>query len=100
MGENGESSTHQDGKCRNNKWDRWGGISSTITVTIAFKTISVSSGYCLVGKIPPPPLGGVGVEMGRWVSPKFQHFGPPGTPPPLRVRFFLGFGLCRALRPV
>ena len=38
-------------------------------------------GYCLVGKIPPPPPGG-GVEMGGWVSPKIQHFGPPGHPPP------------------
>ena len=36
-----------------------------------------------MGEIPPPPGGGwVGVEMGGWVSPKFQHFGPPGTPPP------------------
>ena len=46
----------------------------------------VGSGYCLVGKIPPPPGGGwVGVEMGGW--------GGAGT-------LFLGFGLCRALRPV
>ena len=59
-------------------------------------------GYCLVGKIPPPRggdfgiLGGwVGVEMGGWVSPKFQHFGPPGTPPPpprVQVRFFWDLG--------
>ena len=37
-----------------------------------------------MGEIPPPPGGGgwVGVEMGGCVSPKFQHFGPPGTPPP------------------
>ena len=53
-------------------------------------------GYCLVGKIPPPWGGGgwVGVEMGGWVSPKFQHFGPPGTPPPpgVRVRFFWDLG--------
>ena len=51
----------------------------------------------------PPPLGGRWV--GGWVSRKFQHFGPPGTPPPPRGAgalffFFLGFGLCRALRPV
>ena len=31
----------------------------------------------------------------------FQHFGPPGTPPPRGAgALFLGFGLCRALRPV
>ena len=31
--------------------------------------------------------------MGGWVGPKFQHFGPPGTPPPRGVgALFLGFG--------
>ena len=62
----------------------------------------------LSGQNTPPPLGGVGgwvgVEMGGWVGPKFQHFGPPGTPPPpgggVRVRFFWDVGLCKALRPV
>ena len=43
----------------------------------------------------------MGVEMGAWVSRKFQHFGPPGTPPPRGAgALLLGFGLCRALRPV
>ena len=59
-------------------------------------------GYCLVGKVlPPPGVGGwVGVEMGGWVSPKFQHFGPPGPPPRGAGVLFFGFQLCRALRPV
>ena len=37
-----------------------------------------------MGKIPHPPGGGgwVGIGMGGWVGPKFQDFGPPGTPPP------------------
>ena len=39
------------------------------------------SGYCLVGKIPHL-RGGGGIGMGGWVGPKFQHFGPPGTPLP------------------
>ena len=60
----------------------------------------------LSGQNTPPSPGGrggwVGVEMGGWVSPKIQHFGPPGTPPPPggAGALFLGFGLCRALRPV
>ena len=64
---------------------------------------SPSAGYCLVGKIPHPPGGGgwVGIGMGGWVGPKFQHFGPPGTPPPPRgcgCAFWGVLGLCRALR--
>ena len=40
----------------------------------------------LSGQNTPPPPGGVGgclgTEMGGWVGPKFQHFGPPAPPPP------------------
>ena len=54
-----------------------------------------------MGKIPHPPGGGrVGIGMGGWVGPKFQHFGPPGTPPPRGGgcgRAFGGFWVCAGL---
>ena len=42
------------------------------------------AGRPLLSGQPPPPWVGVwvGVEMGGGVGPKFQHFGPPGPPPP------------------
>ena len=57
------------------------------------RALNVTVRLLLSGQNSPPPGGWVGIGMGGWVGPKFQHFGPPGTPPPWGAgALFGGFG--------